>query len=82
MISGFAILRDDQNQNDDIEIKIAWGSDRDENDIKEYSFKSENEYLAFLKGVDESNGWLDYSVIGDGCSFETIEEWREYYEKN
>ena len=63
-----------------ITVQIAWGSCRDEDFIKEYSFDTKNEYYAFMKGVDESNGWLDYSTIGDGETFETIEEWRKYYE--
>lgn len=63
-----------------ITVQIAWGSDRDENNIKEYTFDSREEYYGFMRGVNESNGWLDYATIGDGETFETIEEWREYYE--
>ena len=44
---------------------IAWGSSKRAEDIKEYTFDSEEEYFAFLKGVDESNGWMDYDTIGD-----------------
>ena len=35
-----------------IKIQIAWGSSKSLDDIKEYTFDSEVEYLAFLKGVD------------------------------
>jgi hypothetical protein len=35
-----------------------------------------------MKGVDASNGWMDYDTIGDGESFETVEEWREYHGKD
>jgi len=66
--------------NSKIKIQIAWGSDRDENNIKDYTFETKEEYFAFMKGVQESNGWLDYSTIGDGETFETVKEWREYYE--
>lgn len=62
-----------------LKIKIAWGSSPDENGIKEYSFDTEDEYHAFMHGVDESNGWMDYSTIGGGqdCNFETVEDWRK-----
>ena len=30
-----------------------------------------------MKGVDEANGWMDYSVIGEGEVYETIEDWRK-----
>jgi len=65
-----------------IKVKIAWGSDRDERNIEEYRFDTKEEYYAFMKGVDASNGWLDYSTIGEGESFETVEEWRKYYGKD
>ena len=48
-----------------IKVKIAWGSDRDERNITEYRFDTKEEYYAFMKGVDASNGWLDYSTIGE-----------------
>ena len=69
-----------------IKIQIAWGSSKHLDDVKEYTFDSEEEYLAFLKGVDESNGWLDYDTIGyHQCNWPNIEMWKRQYcpeEKN
>ena len=60
-----------------IKIKIAWGQSQYEEDIEEYEFDTKEEYFAFMKGVDEANGWMDYSVIGEGEVYETIEDWRK-----
>ena len=65
-----------------IKVKIAWGSERDENNIEEYTFETKEEYYGFMRGVEASNGWMDYDSIGDGESFETVEEWREYHGKD
>ena len=69
-----------------IKIQIAWGSSKHLDDVKEYTFDSEEEYLAFLKGVDESNGWLDCDTIGSHqCNWPNIEMWKRQYcpeEKN
>ena len=63
-----------------IKIQIAWGSSKHLDDVKEYTFDSEEEYLAFLKGVDESNGWLDYDTIGNHqCNWPNIEMWKRQY---
>ena len=64
-----------------IKIHIAWGSSKSVDDIKEYTFDSEEEYLAFLKGVDESNGWMDYDTIGNDpqCNWPNIEMWKRQY---
>ena len=64
-----------------IKIQIAWGSSKHLDDVKEYIFDSEEEYLAFLKGVDESNGWLDYDTIGKHgqCHWPDIEMWKRQY---
>ena len=64
-----------------INVKIAWGSDRDENNIEDYWFNTKEEYYAFMKGVEASNGWMAYDTIGDGETFETVEEWRKYHGK-
>ena len=66
----------------DIKVKIAWGSAQLEDHIKEYEFNTKEEYFAFMKGVDASNGWLDYSTIGEGETYETIEDWRKDNEQN
>ena len=67
--------------NNPIKINIAWGSSKSVEDIKEYTFDSEKEYLAFLQGVDESNGWMDYDLIGDDqqCNWPDIETWKLQY---
>ena len=63
-----------------IKIQIAWGSSKHLDDVKEYTFDSEEEYLAFLKGVDESNGWMDYDTIGNHqCNWPNIEMWKRQY---
>ena len=64
-----------------IKIQIALGSSKHLDDVKEYTFDSEEEYLAFLKGVDESNGWLDYDTIGKHgqCHWPDIEMWKRQY---
>lgn len=62
-----------------LKVKIAWGSDQDENNIEEYTFETKEEYNGFMRGVEASSGWMDYSSIGEGGAFQTVEEWREYY---
>jgi hypothetical protein len=48
-------------------VKIFWGTDPATNDGKpcHYSFKTEAELDAFLLGVDEAAGWLEYEIIED-----------------
>ena len=65
-----------------IKVKIAWGSDRDERNITEYRFDTKEEYYAFMRGVDASNGWLDYDNHWRWRSFETVEDWRKYHGKD
>lgn len=60
-----------------IKVKIAWGQAQYEEDIEEYEFDTKEEYFAFMKGVDEANGWMDYSTIGEDGAYETIEDWRK-----
>ena len=63
-----------------IKIQIAWGSSKHLDDVKEYTFDSEEEYFAFLQGVDESNGWMDYDTIGKHqCNWPNIEMWKRQY---
>jgi len=64
-----------------IKIHIAWGSSKSADDIKEYTFDSEEEYFAFLHGVDESNGWMDYDTIGKHgeCNWSSVEMWKRQY---
>tara|TARA_R100001015_G_C4633328_1_gene198126 strand:- start:288 stop:455 length:168 start_codon:yes stop_codon:yes gene_type:complete len=42
-----------------IVVKILWGVDKNPS---KYSFKTQAEADAFMRGVEESNGWLDYEV--------------------
>jgi hypothetical protein len=51
-------------------VSIMWGSQshrrRHENDeAHEYEFATKAEVNAFLKGVDESNGYMDYEIVED-----------------
>ena len=42
-----------------IKVTIVWGSGYDVE--KTYEFASAAEKVAFMKGVDEAIGWMDYS---------------------
>lgn len=50
-------------------VRIAWGSEstREENEGKfsTYTFDTEAELNAFLKGIDEAIGWDDYFIDED-----------------
>ena len=41
-----------------IKTTIVWGTDREEK--KSYEFATTQEYNAFIRGVDEANGWMEY----------------------
>ena len=46
------------------EVSILWGSSPDpDNGPSEYEFKTAAELSAFLLGVEESSGWMDYEVV-------------------
>jgi len=64
-------------------VTIAWGERNYQNDnpITTFRFNTEKELDAFLQGVNEANGWLDYATIGKGYMFNTEKEWREDNEK-
>ena len=55
------------------EVTIVWGTEAVrgiEKPIKgftkiKYKFNTESELDAFIKGVDEGNGWLEYEVIDE-----------------
>lgn len=53
----------------DFEVFIRWGRssdhDEDEDETHYYSFDTQAELNAFLNGVDEANGWLDYEIVAD-----------------
>ena len=50
-------------------VRIGWGEDFDEEkplddqNVATYEFETLREMEAFLLGVDEGNGWLEYEVI-------------------
>jgi len=62
-------------------ISIVWGEDPSNSNytLQKYSFKTKDELDAFMYGVDESNGWHSYNVIGKNRDFATIADLKEYY---
>jgi hypothetical protein len=46
-------------------VTIFWGESqtRQENDPCTYEFATSQELEAFLLGVDEANGWMDYEIV-------------------
>jgi len=48
-------------------VTIHWGSEstRNENEPCSYEFDTEAELNAFLLGVDESTGYMDYEILGE-----------------
>ena len=55
------------------EVTIVWGTEAVRGIEKaiegytkiKYKFNTESELDAFIKGVDEGNGWLEYEVIDE-----------------
>ena len=57
---------------DKFKVHIAWGLENENRfeldpndpdiDWHQYSFETEGELAAFLRGVDESSGWMEYTV--------------------
>lgn len=49
-------------------VWIVWGEDPDEGTPSmPYMFDTDAERLAFLRGVAEAQGWMDYRIVdGDG----------------
>ena len=45
-------------------ITIAWGEDLEL--TKTYIFENETQKAFFMKGVDEANGWLEYTEVEQG----------------
>jgi|6_EtaG_2_1085325.scaffolds.fasta_scaffold10124_9 hypothetical protein len=52
-------------------LKIKWGVGGSVE--SEYIFKTEAEVVAFLLGVDESSGWLDYEIV-EGAEYDEPDE--------
>ena len=48
-------------------IRVRWGKPGcgDEQDGGKYTFTTEAEVCAFLRGVDDAIGWMEYVLIGD-----------------
>ena len=46
-------------------VEIRWGSEGvcETDDTFSYDFSTDAELTAFLLGVDEASGWLDYTVV-------------------
>ena len=46
-------------------VEIRWGSEGvcETDDTFSYGFSTDAELNAFLLGVDEASGWLDYTVV-------------------
>ena len=46
-------------------VEVLWGSEGvcETDDTSSYGFATDAELTAFLLGVDEASGWLDYTVI-------------------
>jgi|TARA_R100001440_G_scaffold14440_1_gene24502 hypothetical protein len=44
-------------------VTIDWGQEKQER--KTYTFATAAEKDAFIRGVEEMDGWLEYSVVGE-----------------
>ena len=49
-------------------VKITWGvTSWGDDQTKTYEFETEKEMDAFLQGVDEANGWMEYKIIEEAA---------------
>lgn len=48
------------------EVVIRWGMTSSGQEPVTYSFDTEAELTAFMLGVDECDGWLDYTIVHHG----------------
>jgi len=56
------------------EVTIKWGTEdvkgiekaEEGYTIKTYTFENETQKAFFMKGVDEANGWLEYTEVEQG----------------
>ena len=46
-------------------ITIYWGSDKEPQDKKSYTFETGEQLKYFMMGVDQANGWLEYEVLDE-----------------
>ena len=52
-------------------IDIRWGGDPDETEAPaHYTFDTEVELNAFVRGIDEAVGWTDFDVVNEGKCYE------------
>ncbi len=57
-------------------ISILWGSWPEEGQKADtYTFKTHGELTAFVLGVEEGNGWNDYSVVKEGYVYKEGDEY-------
>lgn len=48
-------------------VSILWGVTPDVGDeATTYSFVTKGELTAFLEGVEEGNGWMDWELVEEG----------------
>jgi hypothetical protein len=43
-------------------VRILWGAVPEDNEPCEYDFDTRAELNAFMDGVDQASGWLEYDV--------------------
>lgn len=62
-------------------LRIIWGEDPREYDydVDEYSFNTQGELDAFLSGVDASQGFWGYNIIGKAPFF-TVDDLKKEFE--
>ena len=49
-----------EEQTNKFEVRVVWGQDK--NFEQSYFFTIYPEILSFIKGIEESNGWIEYDV--------------------
>jgi hypothetical protein len=63
-------------------IRILWGQSHEPDDEPtQYEFATEAEFDAFMHGVDEANGWLNYEVFNQNADSTWPEPEREEEEE-
>jgi|SRR5580765_3943540 len=62
-------------------VWIVWGESLKESEPTRYDFDTQAELNAFLKGVDESQGWMDYAQFdNEADATQHINEWNALQE--
>jgi hypothetical protein len=57
-------IKNRTNEDKKPKITIVWGTDKEKTNT--YVFENETQKAFFMKGVYESNGWLEYEVVKQG----------------